>query len=477
MHWRITVEAVDPTGEEYRQEFLFEKSLDSLTDGRIGCSIEDGKVIMAEIQKAVVQRELDLWVCYRRVCQCCGGQLPIKDYQKRNILTVFGGVPLTYPRLMICQRCNPWACFTFSPAADLCPNRATPELMELSAKLGARLSYREAADILSTFLPGHLSRKFTTLRHRTLSVGKRIEDAEVSRGWHAFLDKEERTQLELQMEGDPAREFVFTVDTAHIPLVKHWGGRTFEAVVGHCGRGGRGDSPGPLFAFEGTRSAELDATASLALIDQGYVGQGDITVISDGEECLKRLAGMLPQPATHILDWFHISMKLQPLAQMALTAPQGHGLFEQDIDRIKWRLWNGQSRRALELLATLRSQLISTIDSCLWARRADKLLEKLNTYITRNGRSVINYGERHRAGKRIATSPAEASVNSLVAKRFVKKQQMRWSRTGAHYLLKVRAAMLNGDLSERTKYVPPESELPSQIRSLFEPTPPLLKAA
>ena len=160
MHWRIMVEAVDPTGEEYRQEFLFEKSLDGLTDGRIGCSVQDGKVIMAEIQKAVVQRELDLWVRYRRVCQCCGGQLPIKDYQRRNILTVFGAVPVTYPRLLICQRCNPWACFTFSPAADLCPGRATRELMELSAKLGARLSYREASNILSTFLPGDLSGKF-----------------------------------------------------------------------------------------------------------------------------------------------------------------------------------------------------------------------------------------------------------------------------------------------------------------------------
>lgn len=477
MHWRITVEAVDPTDEEYRQEFLFEKNLDSLTDGRIGCSIDDGKGIMAEIQKAVVQRELDLWVRYRRVCQCCDGQLPIKDYQKRNILTVFGAIPVTFPRLMICQSCNPWACFTFSPAADLCPDRATPELMELSAKLGARMSYREASDILSIFLPGQLSRKFTTLRHRTLSIGRRIEDAERSRGWHEFLDKEERTQLELQMEGDPAREFVFTVETAHIPLVKHWGGRTFEAVVGHCGRGGRGDNPGPLFAFEGTRLAELGATASLTLMNQGYVRRGDITVISDGEECLKRLAGMLPQPAAHILDWFHISMKLQPLAQMALSAPRGHGLFEQDIDRIKWRLWNGQSRRALDLIAVVRMALSSETGHSLWARRADKLLEKLNTYISRNSRSVINYGERHRVGKRIATSPAEASVNSLVAKRFVKKQQMRWSRTGAHYLLKVRAAMLNGDLSKRTRYVPLETELPSQIRALLEPTPPLLQAA
>jgi len=223
--------------------------------------------------------------------------------------------------------------------------------------------------------------------------------------------------------------------------------------------------------------AELDATAALALMDQGYAGRGEITVISDGEECLKRLTGMLPQPATHILDWFHISMKLQPLAQMALTAPESYGLFEQDIDRIKWRLWNGQPKRALDLIAIVRRALSSETDHCFWAQRVDKLLEKLNTYIGRNSRSVINYAERHRAGRRIATSPPEASVNSLVAKRFVKKQQMRWSRTGAHYLLKVRAAMLNGDLPERTLYFPPETEGSPYVASLVNPTPQLLKAA
>lgn len=170
-------------------------------------------------------------------------------------------------------------------------------------------------------------------------------------------------------------------------------------------------------------------------------------------------------------------MKLQPLAQMALTAPESYGLFEQDIDRIKWRLWNGQPKRALDLIAIVRRALSSETDHCFWAQRVDKLLEKLNTYIGRNSRSVINYAERHRAGRRIATSPPEASVNSLVAKRFVKKQQMRWSRTGAHYLLKVRAAMLNGDLPERTLYFPPETEGSPYVASLVNPTPQLLKAA
>ncbi|WP_187431984.1 hypothetical protein ROLI_045630 (plasmid) [Roseobacter fucihabitans] len=138
-------------------------------------------------------------------------------------------------------------------------------------------------------------------------------------------------------------------------------------------------------------------------MDQGYAERGDITVISDGEECLKQLAAMLPQPATHILNWVYISMKLQPLVQMALTAPEGHGLFEQDIDRIKWRLLNGQPKRALDLATAVRSKFFSEIGHCFWARRANKLLQKLTTYIGRNSDSVINYAERHRAGHRTAS--------------------------------------------------------------------------
>ena len=204
----------------------------------------------------------------------------------------------------------------------------------------------------------------------------------------------------------------------------------------------------------------MKATAALALKEQGYAGRGEI---SDGAECLKCLAGMLPQPAIHILDWFHISMKIQPLAQMVLTAPKGHRCFEADIDRIKWRFWNGQPKRALAVISSVRKQLSSNIDHCVWAMRADRLLEKLQTYISRNRSSIVNYAERYRSGQRIATSQAEASVNTLVAKRFVKKQQMRWSRTGAHYLLKVRAAMLNGNLSRRTKYEPPAAMDNSQM--------------
>jgi hypothetical protein len=39
----------------------------------------------------------------------------------------------------------------------------------------------------------------------------------------------------------------------------------------------------------------------------------------------------------------------------------------------------------------------------------------------------------------------ESAVNQVVSKRFVKKQQMRWTATGAPLLLQIRIEVLNGD--------------------------------
>jgi hypothetical protein len=58
----------------------------------------------------------------------------------------------------------------------------------------------------------------------------------------------------------------------------------------------------------------------------------------------------------------------------------------------------------------------------------------------------VNYGERYRCGERISIGFVESTVKQLLAKRFVKKQQMRWTPRGTHLLLQVRAKVLNGDL-------------------------------
>jgi hypothetical protein len=74
-----------------------------------------------------------------------------------------------------------------------------------------------------------------------------------------------------------------------------------------------------------------------------------------------------------------------------------------------------------------------------------QLVAEFVTYIERNAHAIPNYGERYRNDERIATSFVESAVNVVIAKRFTKKQQMQWSRCGAHMLLQIRTRTLDGN--------------------------------
>ena len=63
-----------------------------------------------------------------------------------------------------------------------------------------------------------------------------------------------------------------------------------------------------------------------------------------------------------------------------------------------------------------------------------------------NRHVIPNYGERYHHGEAIATGFVESTVNEVVSKRFCKKQQMQWSKEGAHLLLQTRVRTLNGEL-------------------------------
>ena len=49
-------------------------------------------------------------------------------------------------------------------------------------------------------------------------------------------------------------------------------------------------------------------------------------------------------------------------------------------------------------------------------------------------------------GERVSTGFVESTVNTVVGKRFGKRQQMRWSKRGAHLMLQTRTRALDGTL-------------------------------
>ncbi len=137
---------------------------------------------------------------------------------------------------------------------------------------------------------------------------------------------------------------------------------------------------------------------------------------------------------------------LEPLP----SAPPGQA--QIDVIRLRHLLWNGHYEKACEALERIVSwakdaSVLNDPAMEAGARRLVARRAELRAYIENNEGALIDYGQRHRAGKPISTSRAEGTVNQLVSARMNKRQQMRWSPRGAHRVLQVRAAVLDGQFA------------------------------
>ena len=137
MRWKITIEGLDEFSGRGATEMVIEKDVGRLSKGEIGLTIADGKSIMACLQQLVVKQQCEAYVLTSRYCTDCQTFRSIKDYGKRKIRTVYGRVEVSNARIKNCRRCVPYFCDASAVLRDICPDQATRELMELSARLGS----------------------------------------------------------------------------------------------------------------------------------------------------------------------------------------------------------------------------------------------------------------------------------------------------------------------------------------------------
>jgi hypothetical protein len=162
------------------------------------------------------------------------------------------------------------------------------------------------------------------------------------------------------------------------------------------------------------------------------------------------------RPARHILDRFHLSTRVRHIEQ-SMQGLKAHDVrhqgpldyIETDVERLRHLLWNGyhdETHRLLASIVGMASNFVllngPTVEPKAW--RFAGLCEDLQAYISNNHDAMIDYGRRWRKGRPISTSRAESLVNNLVNARMNKRRQMRWSPSGAHRVLQVRAAVLDG---------------------------------
>src|SRR5215218_9228787 len=182
MKWRIMLELAGADGTPQLHEIgTGERSPAGHTAATLGLSLEEGKAILTALQRHLVTAEVEEYCRGRRCCDRCGAQRPLKDLRPRRLTSLFGVVAVRAPRFGPC-RCGV-ACrrSSITPAAEIMPDRCTPEYERVVAAMGTALPYRRALALLREFFPLGAAPAVETTRQRTLQVGARLERAALVR--------------------------------------------------------------------------------------------------------------------------------------------------------------------------------------------------------------------------------------------------------------------------------------------------------
>jgi len=436
---QVVIEYEDETTETVVEEIsCLQRAAPSLET--LGISLAEGKTVLANLQECVVAHQVAEHMKKHQHCTHCHHPRRRNGHQTITYRTLFGKLKVRGQRFYHCA-CQKQTAQTYSPIATLISERTAPEFSYIQAKWASLMSYGLTVDLLEEVLP--LSTNVATASRQIQKVAQRLED-ELGAEQYMFIEGPARKWAQLP----PPQERLFVgIDGGFVH------GRTkekrkagwFEVIVG---KSLLNKQSSKRFAFVQTYDEKPKRRLFETLQSHGMQMNQEITFLSDGGDDVRELQYYLNPHAEHILDWFHVTMKITAMRQIA-KGMKDTAFVEKALaalERIKWRLWHGHVQNGLDAIESIILDCECEEEVDLSRDKLHKFLEEYHTYISNNRGFIPNYADRYHYDEIISTAFAESAINEVVSKRMVKKQQMRWTKKGAHLLLQVRVKTLNDEL-------------------------------
>jgi hypothetical protein len=226
---------------------------------------------------------------------------------------------------MITSRCcrRKEAHRSFSPLAELLTERTAPELAYLENKFAAMISYGLTAELLAELLPTGGDINAAGVYRNVQRVGERME-AEMGEEQWQFIEGCQRDWDALPPPGPP-----ITVGLdggfVHAKGQKSRGEGWFKVIAG---KSVPEEGAAKCFAYVQTYDPKPKRRLFELLKSQGLQANQQVTFLSDGADDVRKLPLYLSPESEHWLDWFHLTMRLTVMGQLAkgLANEQTEGL-------------------------------------------------------------------------------------------------------------------------------------------------------
>ena len=413
-----------------------------------GLSLHESKEVLKRLQKSIILHQAESYTQTHSACPDCHQERKIKGHHAIQFRTLFGTIVIPSLRLKQCS-CGDASTKSFSLLQSWLPEHCSPELQYIETKWGSCMSFNNTSSLLSDILPISTTHNGVTVRRHLHKVAQHQESELKDKPEYISGCANDWAKL-----SKPDKPITVGIDGGYVRSCTDKKSN-FEVIIG---KSFSKTQSSKRFGFVQTIEERPQRRLLHMLRKQGMQENQQVTFLSDGADNVRDLQFIMHPESEHVLDWFHLTMRFTVLKQFTQGLIKSDSQAGKDTDEhltsAKWYLWHGNVENALDELENCA--YIFMEEDCddtekLRYKNKKKMLkhiEELGTYVENNRYLIPNYGEKWRYGEAITSSFVESTVNEVITKRMVKKQQMQWSHLGAHYLLQARTATLNGELPD-----------------------------
>ena len=383
-------------------------------------------------------------------CECTGKRRYLFR-RKAVILSVFGRVSYKR-RYYLCSQCGS-GMYPLDEQMRLAAGEVTAGLAELLALAGVETAFAESSRLIERFLLFRVSDN--TLRKETERFGELQKAREEE--WIRQSQDEAWLQARFHQPGKQAGRLYGSIDGVMTPCKGEWREmknivwyhvqpiRSYEKRRHHASRVGEQND---LQAREITYHCDIQSPEQFGDLFWATACQRkadlyeEVVFVCDGAAWIWKLIERHFPQAVQIVDWYHASEYLPPIAEAAFGRDTPEYLAW--LQQARTLLWEGQI-----------DDLIHECQSLESIPAAQTAVHHAVSYFT-NNQKRMDYARFRQQGYFIGSGTVESAGKQIAALR-LKRAGARWTQNGAVATAKARAAWLSNqwdDLAARRAMLP-----------------------